>query len=56
MTRKPLSPEAKAEFDAVLEQAVQRMERHKRNGDATDNELKALTAILEQLRDQPREA
>lgn len=50
MTRKPLSPEAEAELNAVLRRAVERLERRKR-----PEEAETLVGVLAALKDEPRE-
>ena len=49
MTRQPLSPEAKAEFNATLRRAVEYLERPKKPE-------QALTGVLAELEREPREA
>jgi hypothetical protein len=51
MTRKPLSPEAEAELNAVLRRAAERMERRNK-----PEEAEALKGVLAALEREPREA
>jgi hypothetical protein len=51
MSRKPLSPEAEAELNAVLRRAAERMEQRKR-----PEEQEALKGVLAALKEEPREA
>ena len=49
--RKPLSPEAEAELNAVLRRAAERMEQRRR-----PEEQEALKGVLAALDREPREA
>ena len=51
MKRRPLSPQAEAELQAVLRRAAERMEQRKR-----PEEQEALVGVLAALDREPREA
>jgi hypothetical protein len=55
MMAKPLTQAETDDLNSVLERIAQRLERHQRWNFGSDQYRKELTAILQQLRNEPRD-